>query len=93
MPFKRKHRRPKRVTSAQMFGQGKKRCPFGKAGITEIDYKDVELLKRYLGIDYKIIPARVNGVSASMQRKLNNAIQRARFMALLPYTDQHSLGK
>lgn len=91
MVFKRKQRRAKRVTPAMLFGHGRKRCPFQQAGITEIDYKDVEQLRKYIGIDCKIMPARVTGVCAIMQRKLTAAVKRARYMALLPYTDQHSL--
>ena len=66
-------------------------CPFRKEGITEIDYKDVNLLKNYIGLDGKIVSTRSTGVSSLMQRKLALAIKRARYLALVPYTDHHSL--
>jgi len=54
-----------------------------------IDYKDVELLKDFVNETGKIIPARITGTSAGYQRQLSDAIKRARFLALLPYTDLH----
>lgn len=63
----------------------KKVCFFTKNKITHIDYKDVELLKRFISANGKIIPRRVTGTSAKYQRKLAIAIKRARQMALLPY--------
>ncbi|HIW07323.1 MAG TPA: 30S ribosomal protein S18, partial [Candidatus Ignatzschineria merdigallinarum] len=55
----------------------------------EIDYKDVNLLKNYVTETGKIVPSRVTGTSARYQRQLATAIKRARYIALLPYTDQH----
>lgn len=63
----------------------KKVCHFTKNKITHIDYKDVELLKRFLSPNGKIAPRRVTGTSALHQRGLAVAIKNARFMALLPY--------
>ena len=63
----------------------KKVCFFTKNKITYIDYKDVELLKRFVSSNGKIIPRRVTGTSAKYQRELAVAIKRARQMALLPY--------
>ena len=63
----------------------KKVCYFTKNNITYIDYKDVELLKRYISQNGKILPRRVTGTSAKYQRMLATAIKRARQMALLPY--------
>ena len=63
----------------------KKVCYFTKNNITKIDYKDVELLKRYISQNGKILPRRVTGTSAKYQRMLATAIKRARQMALLPY--------
>jgi len=54
-----------------------------------IDYKDVEMLKDFINETGKIIPARITGTAASNQRQLSEAIKRARFLALLPYTDLH----
>lgn len=65
----------------------KKRCPFTAAGITEIDYKDVEKLKKFVTDRGKILPRRVTGVSAKHQRLLTEAIKRARMVALLPFAD------
>ena len=64
---------------------GRKVCYFTKNNITYIDYKDVELLKRFISANGKIIPRRVTGTSAKYQRQLVAAIKRARQMALLPY--------
>lgn len=63
----------------------KKVCYFTKNNIKSIDYKDVELLKRYISANGKIIPRRVTGTAARYQRMLATAIKRARQMALLPY--------
>lgn len=66
----------------------KKKCPFTAAGIREIDYKDVELLKRFITERGKILPRRITGVSSSHQKMLTNAIKRARHMALLPFVGE-----
>ena len=55
----------------------------------EIDYKDLDLLKQYLTETGKIVPSRITNTSAQFQRKLAQAVKRARYLALLPYTDQH----
>lgn len=57
---------------------------------SEIDYKDLDLLKQYIGETGKIVPSRITGTSAHHQRMLAREIKRARFLALLPYTDQHN---
>jgi small subunit ribosomal protein S18 len=63
----------------------KKVCFFTKSNITTIDYKDIELLKRFISSNGKIIPRRVTGTRAKYQRMLATAVKRARQMALLPY--------
>ena len=63
----------------------RKVCYFTKNKITYIDYKDVELLKKFISANGKITPRRVTGTSAKYQRMLATAIKRARQMALLPY--------
>ncbi|HHU59835.1 TPA: 30S ribosomal protein S18 [bacterium] len=63
----------------------KKVCFFTKNKIKYIDYKDVDLLKRFVSANGKIIPRRVTGTSAKYQRMLATAIKRARHMALLPF--------
>ncbi|GLI82950.1 MULTISPECIES: 30S ribosomal protein S18 [Rossellomorea] len=63
----------------------RKVCYFTANGITHIDFKDVELLKKFISERGKILPRRVTGTNAKYQRKLTRAIKRARTMALLPY--------
>ena len=67
----------------------RKFCRFSAEGIQEIDYKDISLLKNYITESGKIVPSRITGTSAKYQRQLSTAIKRARFLALLPYTDSH----
>ncbi|KAB2330809.1 30S ribosomal protein S18 [Cytobacillus depressus] len=68
-------------------GRAKRRkvCFFTANGITHIDYKDVDLLKKFISERGKILPRRVTGTNAKYQRKLTVAIKRSRQMALLPY--------
>ena len=67
----------------------RKYCRFTAEGITEIDYKDLELLKGFVTETGKIVPSRITGTKARYQRQLATAIKRARYLALLPYTDHH----
>jgi small subunit ribosomal protein S18 len=67
----------------------KKFCRFTSEGTEEIDYKDLATLKAYVSETGKIVPSRITGTQARYQRQLGTAIKRARFLALLPYTDQH----
>ncbi len=69
------------------FVSRKKYCYFKENGITEIDYKDVKLLRRFVTEQGKIMPRRVTGSSAKMHRKLIRAIKRARNISLMPYTN------
>ena len=55
-----------------------------------INYKNIDLLKRYITETGKIVPGRVSGVTSSQQRKITKAIKVARYMALLTYTDSHN---
>jgi small subunit ribosomal protein S18 len=71
------------------FFRRRKYCRFTAEGITEVDYKDVELLKDFVGETGKIIPSRITGTKARYQRQLSTAVKRARFLALLPYSDNH----
>lgn len=73
---------------AQQRRGGRKRrkvCFFTSNHIEHIDYKDVELLKRFISERGKVLPRRVTGTSAKYQRKLTVAIKRARIMGLLPF--------
>ena len=71
------------------FFRRRKYCRFTAEGITEVDYKDVELLKAYVSETGKIVPSRITGTKAKYQRQLAKAVKRARYLALLPYTDAH----
>jgi len=67
----------------------RKFCRFTAEGITEIDYKDLAMLKAYVTETGKIVPSRITGTKAKYQRQLSRAIKRARALALLPYSDSH----
>jgi small subunit ribosomal protein S18 len=67
----------------------RKFCRFTAEGIKRVDYKDVEVLKDFINENGKIIPARITGTKSHFQRQLGTAIERARYLALLPYTDLH----
>jgi small subunit ribosomal protein S18 len=67
----------------------RKFCRFTAEKVVTIDYKDVETLRDFILDNGKIIPARLTGTKAHYQRQLDTAIKRARFLALLPYTDNH----
>jgi len=67
----------------------KRFCKFTAEGYTEIDYKDLNTLKSYVTETGKIVPSRVSGTNARYQRQLSTAIKRARYLALLPYSDTH----
>jgi small subunit ribosomal protein S18 len=64
-------------------------CRFTAAGVKEIDYKDVDTLLANIDESGKITPSRITGTSAKFQRQLTTAIKRARFLALIPFTDKH----
>ncbi len=64
-------------------------CRFTAEKITDIDYKDLNLLKAYISENGSIVPSRITGTKAKYQRQLSTAIKRARYVALLPYTDKH----
>ncbi|MDH4073362.1 MAG: 30S ribosomal protein S18 [Gammaproteobacteria bacterium] len=71
------------------YARRRKYCRFTAEGIEEIDYKDLNLLKAFVTETGKIVPSRITGTKAHYQRQLSMAIKRARYLALLPYTDQH----
>ncbi len=70
-------------------GYSRKFTQLGADG-REIDYKDLELLRQYVTETGKIVPSRITGASARNQRLLAKEVKRARYLALLPYTDQHN---
>ena len=63
----------------------KKYCRFKKNGIKYVDYKDPEFLKKFLNEQGKILPRRITGTSLKYQRKVGQAVKRARLIALLPF--------
>ena len=67
----------------------RKFCKFTAEGVKEIDYKDLETLRAYVSETGKFVPSRITGTKARYQRQLSTAVKRARFLALLPYTDKH----
>ena len=71
------------------FYRRRKYCRFTAEGITEIDYKDIALLEAFISETGKIIPSRITGTKAKYQRQLARAVKRARYLALIPYTDAH----
>jgi len=64
-------------------------CRFTEEGIEQVDYKDITILKDFITETGKIVPSRVTGTKAKYQRQLSTAIKRARYIALLPYSDNH----
>ena len=69
----------------------KKFCRFTAANVEQVDYKDVDTLKDFIQENGKIMPARVTGTKAGYQRQLTESIKRARYLALVPYTDLHTI--
>ena len=67
----------------------RKFCRFTAEKVEWIDYKAIDVLKDFINENGRIIPARITGTSAGYQRQLSTAIKRARFLALMPYTDLH----
>jgi small subunit ribosomal protein S18 len=89
MAFKPKSRNNKGGNRGGGLFKRRKFCRFTAEKIEEIDYKDVDLLKDFITETGKIMPARITGTKAGYQRQLGTAVKRARFLALLPYTDLH----
>ena len=85
-PFDKK--RPKRNTQSALFKR-KRVCRFTAEKVVQIDYKDIDTLKDFVSETGKIIPARITGTDAKYQRQLTTAIKRARFLALMSFTDNH----
>ena len=71
------------------FFRRRKFCKFTAEKVVEIDYKDLNTLRQYITETGKIVPSRITGTKSHYQRQLAVAVKRARFLALLPYTDQH----
>ena len=73
------------LTAPSIDTKRKKYCRFRKTGIKYIDYKDSEFLKRFLNEQGKILPRRITGTSQKYQRRVAQAVKRARHLALLPF--------
>ncbi len=71
------------------FHRRRKFCKFTADSVKEIDYKDLVTLKAYITETGKIVPSRITGTKSHYQRQLATAVKRARYLALLPYTDRH----
>ncbi|MDP6437136.1 MAG: 30S ribosomal protein S18 [Gammaproteobacteria bacterium] len=71
------------------FFRRRRYCRFTAEGVKEIDYKDLDTLRNYITETGKIVPSRITGTKSHYQRQLATAVKRARFLALLPYTDKH----
>ena len=74
------------LTAPKIGSVRKKYCRFKKSGIKYIDYKDPNFLKQFINDQGKILPRRITGTSLKYQRKVTQAIKRARHLAILPYT-------
>ena len=85
---KQKDDKNKRSSRNNLFKR-RKFCRFTVDKIKEVDYKDVNILKEFITENGKLIPARITGTKTHYQRQLSTAIKRARYLALLPYTDLH----
>ena len=87
--MKKNRNRPSRDDSNNSPFDNKKRfCPFSQPNSPTIDYKDTKLLSRYISEKGKIIPSRITNVSRSKQKDLSVAIKRARFLALMSFTNK-----
>ncbi len=74
---------------AATYFRRKKMCYFTANKIKDVDYKDVNMLRKFIMENGKIVPSRITGTKACYQRKLSKAVKAARFLALLPYCDRH----
>jgi small subunit ribosomal protein S18 len=74
---------------AATYFRRKKMCYFTANKVAKIDYKDPNLLRKFIMENGKIVPSRITGTKARYQRMLEESIKLARFIALLPYCDRH----
>lgn len=79
----------KKNNASRSLFKRRKFCRFTAEKIAEVDYKDLNILKEFISENGKLIPARITGTKTRYQRQLSTAVKRARFLALLPYTDLH----
>ena len=88
-PSDKKKDDKKKHSSRNNLFKRRKFCRFTVDKIPEVDYKDVNILKEFISENGKLIPARITGTKTHFQRQLSTAVKRARFLALMPYTDLH----
>ena len=86
--FKKKDDDKKKKRGGGLFKR-RKFCRFTAEKVEQIDYKDLVTLKNYITETGKIVPSRITGTRSFYQRQLSEAVKRSRYLALLPYTDQH----
>jgi small subunit ribosomal protein S18 len=89
--FKGKGKGPRRENKQNALFKRKRFCRFTVEKVEQIDYKDVDTLRDFIGENGKITPARLTGTRAFFQRQLTTCIKRARFLAMPPYSDQHKV--
>ena len=77
------------ISGRKPFFRRHKSCPFSGPDAPKIDYKDVKLLQRYISEKGKITPSRITNVSSKKQKELAKAIKRARYLALMSYTQKY----
>ena len=87
--MRRKTDKRKNNQNQESLIKAKRTCQFTAANVEEIDYKDIELLSKFINEMGKISPARMSVSSSKYQRQLTKSINRARQLALLTYTDSH----
>ena len=75
----------KYLTPITVETQRKKYCRFKKFGLKHIDYKDADFLLKFVNEQGKILPRRITGTSNKYQKKVSQAVKRARHIALMPY--------
>jgi len=90
IPRRGARRRPPGGGGRRRFGRRPKACSFCSEAIKQIDYKESDMLRRFLTERGKIRPRRQTGTCAKHQRALARAVKRARYVALIPYTDDHT---
>jgi len=82
-----REQRSERAQARRYFLPRKKSCRFCEKKVRDVDYKNVDILKRYVADRGKIAPRRLTGTCAYHQRRLSTAIKRARLLALLPFVE------
>lgn len=83
--FRKENDNTDSLQNAKSFFKKSRTCPFSGPDAIPIDYKDVKTLQKFVSERGKIIPSRISAVSAPKQRRLAQAIKRARILALLPF--------